>query len=76
MRVPAPDSTRPASADLTSLRSSVADITKFMRSYFRCGGIAVGDPAAVDDCAGRAACEYRINEFYKKIFAAVYWRCE
>ncbi len=27
-------------------------------SYFRCGGIAVGDPAAVDDYAHRAACEY------------------
>ncbi len=59
MRVPAPDSTRPASADLTSLLSSVADITKFVRSYFRFGGIAVGDPAALDDYAGLAACEYR-----------------
>jgi hypothetical protein len=56
-----PDSTRPASADLTSLRSSIADITKFVRSYFRCGGIAVGDPAAVDDYARRAACEYRTH---------------
>ena len=30
MRVPAPDSSRPASADLSSLRSSIADITKFV----------------------------------------------
>jgi hypothetical protein len=57
------DSTRPASADLTALRSSIADITKFVRNYFRCGGIAVGpDPAAVDDYARRAAvCEYRTH---------------
>jgi hypothetical protein len=56
-----PDSTRPASADLTSPCSSIADITKFVRSYFRCGGIAVGDPAAGDDYARRAACEYRTH---------------
>jgi hypothetical protein len=56
-----PDSMRPASADLTSLRSSIAGISRFVHSYFRCGGIAVGDPAAVDDYAHRAAsaaCEY------------------
>ena len=56
-----PGSTRPASADLTSLRCSIADITKFVRNSFRCGGIAVGDPVAVDDYAHRAACEYRTH---------------
>ncbi len=30
-----PGSTRPASADLTSLRCSIADITKFVRNSFR-----------------------------------------
>ena len=53
-----PDPTRPASANLASLRSDIDDVTKFVYDYFRCGGIAVGDPAAVDDYALRAAREY------------------
>jgi hypothetical protein len=47
----------PALANLASLRSDIDDVTKFVYDYFRCGGIAVGDPTAVDDYALRAARE-------------------
>jgi hypothetical protein len=40
---------------LRRLLTHIDDVTKFVCDYLRCGGTAVGDPAAVEDDALRAA---------------------
>ena len=50
----------PSSANLASLRSDIDDVTKLVCDYFRCGGVAVGDPTAVGDYALCAARETKL----------------